>query len=600
MSINAIIAANAGIQQLQQNAQNSMNLNTKQAQLNEADEKLDILKRTKESQINLANDQNQLSDYQAKSMLDFYKSHFGHAQKLIDATGDAQDMAENKINQSNQQAVNTLKAASQDPDGQNHINNIISAASGIPQQTQQQSPNIDMSKLGVGTNPGMSMATPQGMEDTQNEMSKNPAQPNINLGTLGMGGDPTSASQQPQQSPQATDAQVRSQQPSPASGSQVGSPLTPQGQGMSGSAEAPTPSIDDERSNYDTTPVTAASIDQENTIQNPAITKAMDSGNPFLMQGAMKQMSDGKGYVTAPGAVDVEKEKNPFFLNQWQQHILDDKTSQGPVIDQYIKKYGINQVMDELPNTLTRPAELVAKYGEDPNNLSSTMGGGSQRRQMLTLIKTINPGWTEVKYNQVKTNIDQYLNPNGANGKALSALSQVGLHLQTLDSAMNGLNQTQYRDVPLFNKTAAWWRQNASANPQLASVQVAMAAVHNEVTSAWAGAHNSDAKKAEWDNAISAYSSSGDWPALRGTIAKLLNEAGENREDQFEGLSNGVALEDYRGFGAIPPKQKAVLDKFSDAADASQKNAQFNYKSGETRTISGVTYTRDASGNWKS
>lgn len=550
-SISGIIAANAGIQQLQQNMMNSANIDQARTKVESMQEDLDTQRKTKEAQINLANDQGAVSDYLAKSQLDFLKKQHGNMSTILDGAAATQDKTQHQIDSQSQQIKAGLgNLANTDPDAAGHINSVISAASGIPQAQPSPTPSALTGSLGLNspTTPNMPTAQPGGALSGAG-LPNSGQLPKPDISTLF---PQAQGQQQGSQTPQGIDAQVRQPAASPAQTDKT----------MNVPVSQPAvPNMDDERSQYDTSPVTAASIDQANTIQNPEITKALQSGNPFLIQGAMKQMQDGTGFITAPNGVSVEQEKNPFFLNQWQQHLLNDNTSKGPVIDQAIRKYGVNQVMNEFPATVAKPAMMVAQYKQDPNNLSSTMGGGAQRRQFLALVNAVNPNWSEVKYAQIKGNVEQYLDPNTANGKALSALSQVGLHLDTLDKAMGQLNSTQFRDVPIFNKLSNMSQQDIAANPSLAAVNVALAAVHNEVTSAWAGTHNSDAKQAEWTKALANYSSSKDWPALRSTLATLLNEAADNREEQFEGLSNGMSLQDYRGYGAIPPGQRAILNR---------------------------------------
>lgn len=315
-----------------------------------------------------------------------------------------------------------------------------------------------------------------------------------------------------------------------------------------------TPSLDQERAQYDNTPTTAQSIAKDSMMENPEWRNSVAQSIAF---GGTPQQR----MIPAPGAVDVEKEKNPFFLSKWGQHILNDNDSNGPVIQDMIKNHGLNAVLNELPATVTQPALTAAKYQQDPNNMSSTMGGGNQRRQMLTLIKAINPNWSEINYKQIQSNIPEFLNPNSASGKAVSAIRQVPLHLDTLDKAMTDINNSQFRNVPLFNKAGEMLRDNVRGNPQLAAVQTSLAAVHNELTTAWAGTNNSDSKKAEWDKALSSYSTPADWPALRATASRLLSEAADAREDGFKGISGGMSLKEYNGQPVLPQAQKQMLDK---------------------------------------
>lgn len=332
---------------------------------------------------------------------------------------------------------------------------------------------------------------------------------------------------------------------------------------------ASTPSLDQERAQYDNTPVTAQSIAKDSMMQNPEWRNSVAQSIAF---GGTPQQR----MIPAPGAVDVEKEKNPFFLSKWGQHILNDNDSNGPVIQDMIKNHGLNQVLNELPATVTQPALTAAKYQQDPNNMSSTMGGGNQRRQMMTLIKAINPNWSEINYKQIQSNIPEFLNPNGANGKALSAISQTPYHLDTLDKDMTALNSSQFRNIPLFNKLGEAIRGNVQGNPQLAAAQTSMAAVTNELTTAWSGTNNSDSKKEEWNKALALHSAPADWPALRATAARLLNEAGQTREDGFKRISGGMSLKDYNGQSVIPQEQKKILDKLQGGYNIDKGVQSFN------------------------
>jgi hypothetical protein len=145
MSIQAILMFNSALAQIKQNQLDSANIDQQRAKTESMQNELDIQKRTKESGINLLNDQNVLSDYQAKTMIDAYKEQYKHANDHLDALSDAQDLAQHKADMSAQQAAGVAKQLhASDPDVQAHVSNLLygmnvaQGGNGAPISTSQQ------------------------------------------------------------------------------------------------------------------------------------------------------------------------------------------------------------------------------------------------------------------------------------------------------------------------------------------------------------------------------------------------------------------------------------------------------------------------------
>lgn len=151
MSIYAIMAFNSALDRMNQLTQQSQQIQQSKQNLDEGAQKLDILKRTKEAQINVANDQGQLTDFMAKKMLDQLKGQASNATKLLNAHSDAADANEHQNMQelqSTKQAADTLM---QNPDVQQwHVGSLLSAANGAPSSVTEPTAMSGVNPLTAG------------------------------------------------------------------------------------------------------------------------------------------------------------------------------------------------------------------------------------------------------------------------------------------------------------------------------------------------------------------------------------------------------------------------------------------------------------------
>lgn len=124
-----------------------------------------------------------------------------------------------------------------------------------------------------------------------------------------------------------------------------------------------------------------------------------------------------------PSMIQAE---NPLFLNDKDKQILNDA-------DELINKMGYDkkEVLNTMSPGLRDMITKVGTYSVKPVDLTSAMGGGRQRQEIVKAVTAFYPKYREQKYNQVNTYMGQLAEQGGVGGRIIS-INTVGPHLVEL------------------------------------------------------------------------------------------------------------------------------------------------------------------------
>lgn len=455
MSINAIIAFNSAVQQMKQNQMDSINIDAARANLDQKQQELDITRQTKESQIHIANNQGAISDYQTKAMMDYLKNQFKPHQDLIDATGDAQDLAQHKLDQQNQKLGIVAKTLTQDLDVQGHVGNMLkgmNASNGNGQTpiSTQQAPSAG------------SISTPNLMAGEQSQIQKtqqggvlpsifpttSQANPINDKQTLGLFGSPSSPVTG---SAQGMDAQAREGSAQPQ---QQGQNIAPEQTQPQQQEQAPPP-LGQALGHLDPTPFGA----------NPQKDYYMN--NPNMMEA----MKDGKYLIQKPP--EIINQENPLRLSERQKFVEDHAK------DLMKSGYSRDDIMSQLPSDLSETVDGIGRYKQGEQVLLGGMQATPQvRSAYIGLVRKLFPNYDVNKFGQVAEYRKQLGEDSGNSlGSRVVSVNTVADHLAQMSQLAD---QLKSQNVPVQNGIINFVRTNLG-HPEVTNFNDAKEIVSNEI-----------------------------------------------------------------------------------------------------------------------
>lgn len=253
---------------------------------------------------------------------------------------------------------------------------------------------------------------------------------------------------------------------------------------------------------------------------------------------------------------------NPLSLPEKDVHVLSDAT-------QLIKKYGYSkeEVFNQLSDGTKSLIDTVGQYRATPAELTSSLGGGRQKQELVKAVQSFYPGWSDAVYDQRHRSLIDFTDPNGANGQAIASLRQGVLHLNDLGDAIQAVSNKTLplglgRSVPVLNAPADKIRQYVGGDPDILALKQNLNAVSEEMTKAWGGARAGEARLKNWQDTLSSANSPQGWQGLLKKTATLWQDAAKSRESMFELAMGGQKMQDVLGSGVLPDEQQQILEKF--------------------------------------
>lgn len=427
MSLQAIIALNSAVGQMKQNQQDSANIDMARANLEEKQQALDITKRTKEAQIKVANNQGALSDYQTKMMLDYFKDQTKPHEDLLDATADAQDLAQHKIQQQNQQLQtgisSTLYALRQAQGGAAPIDTQSEPSAGSEATpTLQAGEQAAVDKSQSGAIPSI----------FPNLSQQKPLDSNQQLGLFG--GKP------------------------PDQGSGTAQPTA---------AEPAQQPAGEESSSTELPPLNNALGHLSNVPFGANPQKDYYMRNPNMMEA----MKDGKYMVQKPP--EIINQENPLRLSERQKFVEDHAK------DLMKAGYSRDQVMNQLPSDLAETVNGIGRYQQSEQVLLGGMQATPQvRSAYIGLVRKLFPQYDVNKFGQVQEYRKQLGDDQGnALGARVVSVNTVADHMAQLAQVAD---QLQSKNIPAGNAIINFVRTNLG-HPEVTNFKSAKEIVSNEI-----------------------------------------------------------------------------------------------------------------------
>lgn len=556
MSYQDVLMFNAAVDQAQKNQQNAANIQSAQ---DNHDTKTQLLKIDK---------QKAALDLQAQSMtnadtqlnLDAKKQYmdqlFGTQQKVLDGQKAQLDIAETQQSQQAKQAAQIAQFLHQNsPDVQAFVNGQVQGNTATPKP-----------QPATGGTPAMTVPNGQGSAviGGDNGSPSNAVVPSL-FGNLtpqqqspvsGPGSQSTAPSPPMSMAPDSMIKPVGSSTIQPASGTAQPAPsaqVTQAGQaGQAGQAvpqsqAAPVtgsdpslPPLEQVYSGLSKAPFGQATSDLY--MKNPNFMEAIKSGN----------------YLIKKDPTQVESE-NPLALNENDRTILTDAPKLSAI------GYSKPDIFKQLTPGTQSLIDTVGQYRATPAELTSSLGGGRQKQELVKAVQTFYPKWSDAVYDQRHQALKDFTDPNGVNGQTVASIRQGVYHLDELtnsiDAVSNKTMQLGNRQIPILNAPMNAIMQYVGGDPDILALKQNINAVTEEMTKAWGGAKAGEARLANWRGTMNATNSPQGWSGLLSKTATLWQEASKARESMFSLAMGGQKMQDVLGEGILLPDQNDILNR---------------------------------------
>lgn len=589
MSYQGLLAFNAATDSAKSTAADIQSLMEARDNHEQQMELMNIKKKQANLDVDAQSMTNQDTALNLQAKKDFINNMFNNQQKIMDGRSALIDQQEQQTAQQHQQAgAVAAHLFNTDPDVQAHVANTLAgntpqpSAPGQPAaqsdpQSQFDNNNMSMSPAYSNANtltvPGPDGSTVMGDGTGNAQAPSNPV-----AGAFGMPAQANTGGDQPQAQPAA----------------QPQAPVQSQDAGITVSRETPdtqqTPSnlppLSQVYQGLSTAPFGEATSDLY--MKNPNVMEAIKSGNYLIKKDP--QMIESA---------------NPLALNENDRTVLSDVPM--------LKKAGYAQgdIFNQLTPGTQSLIKTVGEYRATPAELTSSFGGGRQKQELVKAVQAFYPKWSDAVYDQRHKSLIDFTDPNGANGQAIASTRQGIEHMDELTSSIDAVSNKTIpgpfgRNVPVLNAPMNKIMQYVGGDPDILALKQNINAVTEEMTKAWGGAKAGEARLANWRDTMNATNSPQGWSGLLSKTAKLWQDAAGARESMFQLAMGGQKMQDVLGQGVLLPDQQAILDRIkggytpNNPNGANGQSQAGSYKAGDTRTIQGVTYTRNANGQWSS
>lgn len=229
---------------------------------------------------------------------------------------------------------------------------------------------------------------------------------------------------------------------------------------------------------------------------------------------------------------------NPLGLNEQDNQVLGQVGSAHP-----------QDIMNNLSPTAQSSIKGLLDYSINPNTYSIK---NNLRSQMIGLAKQIDPSYDQKQFPMRSKYANEFF--TGPNGQAITSAKQTLYHLNELHDAVQTMQNT---GSPLLNAPINKWDQIAKGDPTVTDVNTNLTAVAEELTKAWAGSNNGEARVAEWSKSLNSASSPQQWNAVFSKATKLLNDAIKARTSQYKTVMGTEPQ------GLFSPEEQQIITKLS-------------------------------------
>lgn len=516
---NVIEGAADGIKNAAQNLYNIRIAKTKldnETKANDADIAL------KHAQADKLEADGAITNIQADQMRDYVNQQKKFNSAKSDLSDSTISTVEDRITQAAQGYHSMLTSAVQTPEGQQYVQGKMAAVNAqqpaaAPQAGQGGNPTVNAIMPSVGAN------EPQYNAQTPPPMSMANGQPQPNA----------APQQQPVNQPPVQQQQPAAQ-PNAAAPGQDLPPLTQVYKGLS-----TRPFGEDQNDLY---------------MKNPNVTEAIKNGN----------------YLVRKDQAAVQAQ-NPLSLNE------NDRTVLGDVADLKKHGYSSDQIFNQLTPGTQSLIKTVGEYRATPQQLTSSMGGGRQKQELVKAVQSFYPKWSDAVYDQRHKSLIDFTDPNGKNGAAIAATRQGVEHMDELTQSIDAVSNKTIpggmgRQIPVLNAGMNKIMQYVGGDPDILALKQNINAVSEEMTKAWGGSQAGEGRLAAWRSTMSAANSPQGWKGLLSKTAKLWEDAANARESMF-GLAMGdQKMPDVLGEGVLLPEHQQILDRIKGGYTPGQNN----------------------------
>jgi hypothetical protein len=170
-------------------------------------------------------------------------------------------------------------------------------------------------------------------------------------------------------------------------------------------------------------------------------------------------------------------------------------------------------------------AKAIANYAERPPALRDP-----QRNALLARARQINPAYNEAGYGDRDIAYRNWINPNGAGFKQISAFTTVAGHLETLDKLGVALKNN---DTQAINSAYNWF-QTATGDPSVTNFNAAKQAVAAETVKAITGTPGALRDREEAAAIFGAVQSPAQLKGAISTVKELINSRLQTSQAMFE------------------------------------------------------------------
>lgn len=278
-------------------------------------------------------------------------------------------------------------------------------------------------------------------------------------------------------------------------------------------------------------------------MKNPNVTEAIKSGNYLIKKDQ--------------AAVQAQ---NPLSLNENDRTVLND------VSDLKKAGYATDDIFQQLTPGTQSLIKTIGEYRATPQQLTSSMGGGRQKQELVKAVQSFYPKWSDAIYDQRHKSLIDFTDPNGANGKAIVSTRQGIEHMDELTKSIDAVsNKTMPgsfgRQVPVLNAGMNHIMQYVGGDPDILALKQNINAVSEEMTKAWGGSNSGEGRLKNWRDTMSSTNSPQGWSGLLSKTAKLWEDAAKARESSFGLAMGGQKMQDVLGEGVLQPEHQAIIDR---------------------------------------
>lgn len=549
MSIYSIMQFNAAHNQMVQNSQDQANLEAKRTQTETAQQELDLNKQLQESKVKIANNQGKISDWSTKQILDGINEQHKPISDAFDATSQLQDLTAHKLQQQGQQAQQVAQKATQDPDVQNFMANMM--GKGGNQQGDGIVPPTAPSPTG---NPAMNAINPMTAPQSTVQDSLSPLTASI---MPSMNTTPGVATPQGGASPENVNAQVQA----PVGAADASSPTMPAPQ-ASAQMQAPTAQsmAQDTAQPFQTpqglSPISDRMASMDNIPFGDQSAGIRDTQMPNPNYKFQLAMGDKEAKPYIPATADIINARNPLHLSPAQQKLVEhvpNLLSQG---------YSKEEILNNLPHTLAANLKSIGQDYTKPLSQYMQRANSDYRNEFSGLLTELYPNYNENNY-VTRADLMKKMNntsPGSMGGQILSTnamAAHLGELYQRAQTMQNG-------NIPVGNAIINFVKQNLG-HPEVNDFNAAKEIFTNELQRLLSGKAATQGGNKETASTLSANSS----PAQLMTVLKTYANAAVEKMNPLRTLYSNTMGEDENGKVVYPQTRKILngiigTDKFKE------------------------------------